>query len=138
MDIRKPEDLCLLLLMGGIGLLGLWGVLRFLRLWIMAVITETGIDFFDIIGMRLRKVDPLPIIVGKMMLQKSGCHEVTKLDLEAHVLAGGNVEHVVRAMAKARTADVNLDWKTACEMDRKGKDVIEYIESLSGEKKLGT
>ena len=127
---RIPDNTWALLLIGAALALGLWVVTSFLKLWVLAAIAGTGITFWDLIGMRLRKVDPKPIICGKVILQRSGCSGVSHHDLEALALSGGNVMHVTRAMAKAKETGVDLDWKSACKMDREGRDVIEYVERL--------
>jgi uncharacterized protein YqfA (UPF0365 family) len=133
MDVLNPQNVCLILLVGGISLLVLWSVFKVLKIWLMAFITESGITMFDIIGMRLRKVDPMPVLMCKILLQKSGCSEVTNTDLESHVIAGGNLDQVSRAMVKAKRAGLELDWNSACLMDRKGIDFVDHVAALAAQ-----
>ncbi len=101
------------------------------RLWMQSFIAEAGISFFDLIGMRLRKVDPKPVLYSKILLQKCGCPEITNSDLEAHVLSGGRVTEVARAFVNARRDGVEVEWNTICSMDRDGLDVVGYVKTLA-------
>jgi len=65
-------------------------------LWISAYFSGVKVGLGTLIGMRLRRVSPRQII---QPLIKTGL-DVTTDELEAHYLAGGNVNRVIGAVAK--------------------------------------
>ncbi|MGO1653217.1 flotillin-like FloA family protein, partial [Senegalia sp. (in: firmicutes)] len=66
-------------------------------LWITAYFSGVKIGLFTLVGMRLRKVIPSRIVRPMIKATKGGIHiDVDKL--EAHYLAGGNVNTVVDAL----------------------------------------
>jgi uncharacterized protein YqfA (UPF0365 family) len=108
---------------------GLFIVGQFFSLWLQAYMSNAGVTLFDLIGMRLRKVDPRAITLGKIQLVKAGIHEITVSDLESHYLAGGRVPNVVRAMIAANRANIELDFKKACAIDLAGRDIIDAVNT---------
>ncbi|NIM47981.1 MAG: hypothetical protein GTO22_01750 [Gemmatimonadales bacterium] len=72
------------------------------RLWIEAWFSGVRIGLGHLVGMRLRKVSPPAIIRPLIAATKAGLALHTN-DLEAHYLAGGSVEHVVRAPRSRRS-----------------------------------
>ena len=106
---------------------------RFAGLWIQSITTGAGIGFTDLIGMRLRKVDPTIIVRSMIMVVKSGVRDVmpgiNRKTLEAHYLAGGNVPNVVRACIAANKANIDLDWRDAQAIDLAGRDVLEAVRT---------
>ena len=58
---------------------------------------------------------------------KAGLHLQVD-ELEAHYLAGGNVERVVRALIAADKAGITLDFKQATAIDLAGRDVFEAVQ----------
>ena len=48
--------------------------------------------------------------------------------MEAHYLAGGNVERVVTAIISADRAAIDLPWKRATAIDLAGRDVLEAVQ----------
>ena len=49
-------------------------------------------------------------------------------DLEAHLLAGGNVSRVVHALVSAQKANIPLDFRMATAIDLAGRDVYEAVQ----------
>ena len=49
------------------------------------------------------------------------------VDLEAHYLAGGNVEQVTQAIIAAERASIDLDFDRAAAIDLAGRDVLEAV-----------
>jgi len=120
----------------GVGLLVLFALfvvfLRFFPLWIQSVMTGAGIGFFDLLGMKFRKVNPAVIVRAKIMAVQAGIDSrvVTGKSLEAHYLAGGNVLQVIRAMVAANKAKiVDLDYKLAAAIDLAGRNVLEAVQT---------
>jgi uncharacterized protein YqfA (UPF0365 family) len=60
-------------------------------LWISAVAAGVQVSLFSLVAMRLRRVPPTRIILPLIKADKAGI-EVTQNQLEAHFLAGGNVD----------------------------------------------
>ena len=104
-------------------------VAQFFRLWLQAYMSNAGVTMFDLIGMRLRKVDATTIVLAKIQLVKAGIHEISTNDLESHYLAGGRVTNVSRAMIAANRAVLELDWKKGCAIDLAGRDIIDAINT---------
>ena len=104
-------------------------LLQFFRLWLQAFMSNADVGMFDLIGMRLRKVDATTVVLCKIQLVKSGIQEITTNDLESHYLAGGRVPNVTRAMIAANRAVLDLDWKKACAIDLAGRDITDAVKT---------
>jgi uncharacterized protein YqfA (UPF0365 family) len=77
--------------------------------------------------MRLRKVPPRVIVDPQINATKAGLH--LDLDqLEAHYLAGGNVNRVVQALISADKAGIELRFQQAAAIDLAGRDVREAVQ----------
>lgn len=104
-------------------------LLQFFRLWLQAFMSNADVGMFDLIGMRLRKVDATTVVLCKIQLVKSGISVVSTNDLESHYLAGGRVPNVTRAMIAANRAVLDLDWKKACAIDLAGRDITDAVKT---------
>ncbi len=104
-------------------------VAQFFRLWLQAYMSNAGVTMFDLIGMRLRKVDAGMIMLAKIQLVKAGIHDISTSDLESHYLAGGRVYNVTRAMIAANRAAIELDWKKGCAIDLAGRDIVDAVST---------
>jgi len=83
--------------------------------------------FRDLMGMRFRKIPPQIIVRSMITASKAGIAlEVGKL--EAHYLAGGNVEKVVMALVSADKAQLGLTFERATAIDLAGRDVLEAVK----------
>ncbi len=102
---------------------------QFFRLWLQAYMSNAGVSFYDLIGMRLRKVELTTVVFAKIQLVKAGIHDMSVNDLESHFLAGGRVKNVTRAMIAANRAALDLDWKKACAIDLAGRDITDAINT---------
>jgi len=79
-----------------------------------------------LVGMRLRKVNPHKVIVPMIAAWKAGL-ELSVSELEAHYLAGGNVDRVARALISADKANIALDFQRAAAIDLAGRDVYDAV-----------
>ncbi len=104
-------------------------VAQFFNLWLQAFMSNAGVTLYELIGMRLRKVDLSAIVSAKIQLVKAGIHEINTNDLESHALAGGRVTNVTRAMIASNRAVLALDWKKACAIDLAGRDITDAINT---------
>jgi len=95
-------------------------------LWIAAIASGVKINIINLIGMRLRRVYPARIIMPMIKATKAGL-QLAVNQLEAHYLAGGNVDSVVNALIAAERAGVNLSFEKASAIDLAGRDVFEAV-----------
>ncbi len=104
-------------------------VAQFFRIWLQAYMSNADVSLLDLIGMRLRKVDPMTIVLCRIQMVKAGIHDVDVNDLESHYLAGGRLLNVSRAMISANRAQIDLDWRKACAIDLAGRDIIDAVNT---------
>ena len=105
---------------------------QFASLWLQCKMTRAGISLYDLIKMRLRRVNPTVIVRSKIMAVQSGVtksYPISTNALEAHYLAGGNVPNVIRALIAAQRADIPLSWDTAQAIDLAGRDILEAVKT---------
>lgn len=96
-------------------------------LWITAYFSGVKIKITTLIGMRLRRVVPSRIVVPLIKATKAGIDiEVDKL--EAHYLAGGNVNTLVDALIAAQRANIDLPFERAAAIDLAGRNVLEAVQ----------
>ena len=117
---------------GGIALVVLILIIAFfwfvpVGLWIAAVAAGVPLRIFDLIGMRLRRVNPNVIVKALISAHKAGLKAVTA-ELEAHYLAGGDVLNVVSALIAADKARIELSFQRSSAIDLAGRDVFEAVQ----------
>lgn len=95
-------------------------------LWISAVAADVKVGIFNLVGMKLRRVVPKKIVFPLIKATKAGI-QVTVNQLEAHYLAGGNVDSVVNALIAAERAGMDLSFEKASAIDLAGRDVFEAV-----------
>lgn len=97
-------------------------------LWIAARAAGVRIRIVsDLVGMRLRRVNPNVIVNGQVSATKAGLTVITP-ELEAHYLAGGNVLRVVNALIAADKAKIDLNFQRAAAIDLAGRDVLDAVQ----------
>ncbi|MFS8571440.1 MAG: flotillin-like protein FloA [Clostridia bacterium] len=106
-------------------------------LWISAVAAGVRVSIVTLIGMRLRRVPPAQIILPLIKAEKAGL-DVSIDKLEAHYLAGGNVDRVVDALIAAHRAQINLPFERAAAIDLAGRDVLEAVQMSVNPKVIET
>lgn len=95
-------------------------------LWISAVASGVKVGVIHLIGMRLRRVKPAYIVMPMIKATKAGL-KLTANQLEAHYLAGGNVDSVVNALIAAERAGMSLNFEQASAIDLAGRDVFKAV-----------
>jgi len=95
-------------------------------LWVSALAAGVPVGPMTLIGMRLRKVNPHRVILPMIAAWKAGL-QLSISDLEAHYLAGGNVDRVARALISADKANIALDFQRAAAIDLAGRDVLDAV-----------
>ena len=113
----------------------LWAVP--IRLWIEAIFSGVQVGLGTLVGMRLRKVNPANIVRPQINATKAGLN-LSITELEAHYLAGGDVERVVRALISADKANIDLPFQRAAAIDLAGRDVFEAVQVSVNPKVINT
>lgn len=106
-------------------------------LYISARASDVKIGLFQLVGMRVRKVIPSRIVNPMIKATKAGL-TVSINKLEAHYLAGGNVDRVINALIAAQRAGIPLDFEKACAIDLAGRDVLNAVQMSVNPKVIET
>lgn len=106
-------------------------------LWVSAMAAGVHVGIVNLIGMRLRRVVPSKIILPLVKANKAGL-DVNANQLEAHYLAGGDVDRVVDALIAAHRATMSLTFERACAIDLAGRDVLEAVQMSVNPKVIET
>ena len=122
-----------------VGIIALSIILTFIPigLWISALAAGVKIGIFTLIGMRLRRVVPSRIVNPLIKATKGGL-SVSVDKLEAHHLAGGNVDRVINALIAAQGANIPLEFERAAAIDLAGRDVLQAVQMSVNPKVLET
>ena len=107
-------------------------------LWISARVSGVKISLIQLFLMRIRKVPANVIVRAMIEAHKAGLSDVNRDDLEAHYLAGGNVEKVVHALVSAAKANIDLGFKMATAIDLAGRDVFQAVQMSVNPKVIDT
>ncbi len=106
-------------------------------LWVSALASGVHVSIFTLMGMRIRRVAPQKIISPLIKAEKAGLSmDISKM--EAHYLAGGNLDRVVTALITARGANIQLDFPEACAIDLAGRDVLQAVQMSVNPKVIET
>ena len=108
-----------------------------LGLWVSAQASGVHVSIFKLVGMRIRRVSPSKIVVPLIKAEKAGLSmEISKM--EAHYLAGGNLDRVITALITARGANIQLAFPEACAIDLAGRDVLQAVQMSVNPKVIET
>lgn len=107
-------------------------------LWLNARVSGVSISLVQLFLMRLRNVPPQVIVQCLIEAHKAGLKTITRDDLEAHYLAGGNIVRVVHALFSASKANIAIDFKQATAIDLAGRDVFEAVQMSVNPKVIDT
>ena len=108
-----------------------------LGLFISARASAVKVGILQLVGMRIRKVIPSRIVNPLIKATKAGLN-VSINKLEAHYLAGGNVDRVINALIAAQRAGIPLDFEKACAIDLAGRDVLNAVQMSVNPKVIET
>ena len=106
-------------------------------LLISASASGVKVGLVQLIGMRIRKVVPQRIVNPMIKATKAGL-SISSNKLEAHYLAGGNVDRVVNALIAAQRAGIPLDFEQSCAIDLAGRDVLNAVQMSVNPKVIET
>jgi len=96
-------------------------------LWITALFSGVKVSILTLVGMRFRRVSPSRIVNPMIKATKAGL-DLSIDKLEAHYLAGGNVDSVVNALIAAQRANIELGFEQAAAIDLAGRDVLQAVQ----------
>ncbi|NLV51145.1 MAG: flotillin-like protein FloA [Clostridiales bacterium] len=106
-------------------------------LWISAAAANVRVGIFTLVGMKLRRVVPSRVVNPMIKATKAGL-TISINKLEAHYLAGGNVDRVVNALIAAQRAEIPLEFERAAAIDLAGRDVLEAVQMSVNPKVIET
>ena len=98
-----------------------------LALWISAIAAGVNVGIFNLVGMRFRRVPASQSVLPLIKANKAGL-DVNVNQLEAHYLAGGNVDRVIDALIAAHRAQIPLSFERSCAIDLAGRNVLEAVQ----------
>jgi uncharacterized protein YqfA (UPF0365 family) len=101
---------------------------NFIGLYVRALVSGAHVTFMDLIGMRIRNVNPTVIVNSRIQAMRAGLR-ASSGEMESHVLAGGNVMRVINAMIAANKANIDLPWNVATAIDLAGRDILEAVQT---------
>src|SRR5665213_2316815 len=100
----------------------------FVQLWIQSLLAGAGVGMFDMVRMRLLKLDYGMIVKQKIALVQAGVKASTQ-ELESYLLANGTkLDQVVRAVIAAHKAGMELPWATAAAIQLAGRDIYKAVQ----------
>ncbi len=97
-------------------------------LWVRALFAEAPVRIRDLIGMKLRRVPPHQVVLTYISAVKAGLSIGTGM-LEAHYLAGGSIQNVVRALIAADKANIELSFQQAAAIDLAGRNIVDAVQT---------
>ena len=106
-------------------------------LWISAIAANVPVNIITLIGMRMRRVPPGKIVMPLIKANKAGL-DVQVNQLEAHYLAGGNVDKVVDALIATHRAQIPLPFERSAAIDLAGRDVHDAVQMSVNPKVIET
>jgi len=126
-----------MLVLAAIALVLIYFLASFFSLWLQALFSKANVGIFQLLGMRLRKVNPRMIVEARILSVKAGIPVETNL-LEAHYLSGGNVLRVVQAVIAANKANITLSFAESAAIDLAGRNVLEAVQMSVNPKVITT
>ncbi len=106
-------------------------------LWISARASGVKIRLWSLMAMRFRRVVPSRVINPLIQATKAGL-DVSVNKMEAHYLAGGNLNRVITALIAAQGASIPLKFEQAAAIDLAGRDVHQAVQMSVNPKVIET
>ena len=104
-------------------------VLPVIGLWVRATFSGVKVKVWgDLVGMRLRRVPPSQVVLTYISAAKASI-EMNCSILEAHYLAGGSMQNVVRALIAADKANIALTFQQAAAIDLAGRNIVDAVQT---------
>ena len=108
--------------------------IKYGRLWLQAKSSNSDVSLSSLVGMSLRNVKPETIVTAQVMASQAGVtisqgRGASTAALEAHYLAGGDVNRVILAIISAHRAGIDLDFDRAAAIDLSGRNLEEAVRT---------
>lgn len=107
-------------------------------LWMEAMTAGVPINPVHLVVMRLRRLEPATVVRPLIMGRQAGLTDIDADKLEGHLLAGGDVPRLVRALIEADKAKIPLDFNRAAAIDLAGRNVLEAVSMVVNPKVIQT
>ena len=117
----------MIMLIGLVAFLVLFTYFIPIGLWVSAAAAQVYVGLLTLIGMRLRRIPP-PLIINSLVSARKAGLDLNTDVLEAHYLAGGDVNKVVLALIAADKANIDLEFQRAAAIDLAGRDVLDAVK----------
>lgn len=98
-----------------------------INLWITAIFSGVKIELSELVFMKIRKSPVKEIINSLIACTKAGVR-VTRVELEAHALAGGDVTNVARALIKAKQQAIDVTFQELTAIDLSKQNLDKFLE----------
>ncbi|MCG6191571.1 flotillin-like FloA family protein [Maribellus maritimus] len=95
--------------------------------WFAATISGVRISLMELLLMRLRRSPVKEIVEGLIVSTKGGLN-LSRDQLEAFALSGGNINNVVNGMVAAKRAGFPLSFQNAIKADSQGLDIVNSVK----------
>ncbi|MDR1263377.1 MAG: flotillin-like protein FloA, partial [Oscillospiraceae bacterium] len=106
-------------------------------LWISAMASGVNVSITALIGMKIRRIAPARVVNPMIKATKAGLNlELSKM--EAHYLAGGNIDRVIDSLIAAQSANIPLEFDEARAIDLAGRDVLQAVQMSVNPKVIET
>ncbi len=106
-------------------------------LWISAIAASARVSIGSMVGMRFRRISPARVVIPYIKATKAGL-KLSSNEMEAHVLAGGNIDRVIDALIAAESANIPLEFESARAIDLAGRDVLQAVKMSVNPKVIET
>lgn len=116
-----------LIIIGIVLIIALWFILVG-RFWLKALLSGVRITPTQIVLMRLRN-NPVNRIVTELIKAAKGGIIISRDELEACHMAGGNVSNVVDGLIYAKANEIDIDVKTAMKLDLQKHNIISHLKN---------
>lgn len=126
------SNIFIIIAIGVSALFALWVIFYFIPvgLYFTAKLSGINITLIQLVFMRWCKVPPTLIVHAMIKASKGGIH-VHPDDLEAHYVAGGNVDKVVEGLVFANVRAIKLSFQKVSKLDLGRLDIISELEKVA-------
>jgi uncharacterized protein YqfA (UPF0365 family) len=118
----EPNDLIFIMLLVFLVPIGIGAVLSLwaLRSWLRATAAGTQLTIFEVIGMKLRRVD-VDAVIGATLIAQQGEVDVHQVDLQRAYLAGLDIERVTFDYVQAKRNQPEVTFEQFISMARENQ-----------------
>jgi uncharacterized protein YqfA (UPF0365 family) len=94
--------------------------LGYFRLWMQGIMAGVQVSLFDLIGMKLRKIDA-PLVLKCLILARQSGVDVSVADLQRAYLQGVDLERLTLAHIQAQKQQLGTSFQELVELDLKDR-----------------